>query len=603
MALLDVRKRQAIQEVVDRWRERCLLEDGSLMFEHEQVWTPENLALLYHNVIEAPLEDERSFLEKYREQLRGSRELVLLGAEAMAVYYLFVWIGAVTAQTKRDRVNEVLSWAGEQLDGDSAVWRAFAEGIGHPGQYFLVRMELQIGFIVDFARRLKEHPVERRREILADPWQLRDFMDAGAEEETTPGMRHVLLHLLQPDYFERIASGAHKQSIASTYAGFVEDGEADLDERLLTIRERLEELLKRRREQVDFYEPPLEGTWGADRTGDGTDPLDALELQKQLVIFGPPGTSKTYEAKQLAKQIVRRAAMRAWGPVAYFERQDELERIVEAHVRRLQLHPAYSYEEFIRGLRLRDGKTVYEDGYLLRLVDEISKEATPEGGQPLPWVLILDELNRADLSRVFGEAFSVLEDRDSPVELPGAEPGEPIATLQLPQHLFVIGTMNLIDQSLEQIDFALRRRFLWQRSSFDSARLADVLPELWQETETSGRYGWDRMSQEIQVFIARAILLNEQIAASPLLGRDYEIGHTYFFKVIGLLERADYLHRKYRASRFLWSKRGEPLSPVRDLWRLSLEPLIDQYLQGVDAESRTAELARLGRVFLRGELG
>jgi hypothetical protein len=89
MALFDVRKRQAIQEVVGRWRERCLLEDGSLLFDHEQVWTPENLALLYHNVIE-PLEAERSFLEKYREQLQGSREVVLLGAEAMAVYYLFV---------------------------------------------------------------------------------------------------------------------------------------------------------------------------------------------------------------------------------------------------------------------------------------------------------------------------------------------------------------------------------------------------------------------------------------------------------------------------------------------------------------------------------
>lgn len=73
-----------------------------------------------------------------------------------------------------------------------------------------------------------------------------------------------------------------------------------------------------------------------------------------------------------------------------------------------------------------------------------------------------------------GEAFSVLEDRDSPVELPGVEPGEPISTLQLPEHLFVIGTMNLIDQSLEQIDFALRRRFFWQRSSFDSTRLEEV---------------------------------------------------------------------------------------------------------------------------------
>lgn len=600
MALLDLHKRQAIQEVVDRWREQCLLDDSSLLFDDEQVWTPENLALLYHNVIEAPLEDDRSFLEKYKEQLQGSRELVLLGAEAMVVYYLFAWIGAVTAQTKRERVNEVLSWAGEQLDANSAIWRAFAEGIGHPGQYYLVRMELQIGFIVDFARRLKEEPAERRHEILDDPWRLRDFMDAGTDEETTPGMRHVLLHLLQPDYFERIASGPHKQSIASTYAGFVEDGEADLDERLLTIRERLEELLKRPRKKVDFYEPPLEGTWGAGRPGDGTDPLDALELQRQLVIFGPPGTSKTYEAKQMARQIIRRAAMRQWGPVAYFERQDELERVIDSHVRRLQLHPAYSYEEFIRGLRLRDNKTVYEDGYLLRLVGDINNEKDAADEQALPWVLILDELNRADLSRVFGEAFSVLEDRDSPVELPGAEPGEPMRTLQLPEHLFVIGTMNLIDQSLEQIDFALRRRFLWQPSRFDASRLAAVLPELWAKTNASARYDWERISGEMQTFIERASLLNKQIAASPLLGRDYEIGHTYFFTVVRLLDRADYLHRKNRASRFLWNKRGEPLSPVRDLWRLSLEPLIDQYLQGVEPDLRAEERRRLERVFLNG---
>src|SRR3954463_10572396 len=102
MALLSAQKRQNIQEVVDRWRERCLLDDGSLLFDELEVWTPENLALLYHNVIEAPLEDDRSFLEKSREQLRGSRELVLLGAEAMVVYYLFVWPGAVTGPTKRE---------------------------------------------------------------------------------------------------------------------------------------------------------------------------------------------------------------------------------------------------------------------------------------------------------------------------------------------------------------------------------------------------------------------------------------------------------------------------------------------------------------------
>ncbi len=598
MAVLGSLPRRAIQEVVDRWRDRCLLADGSLLFDDQQIWTPDNLARLYRNMIEEPLEDDRTFLEKFREQLKGDRGLILLGAEAMAVYYLIVSTGGVRPATKRERVNEVLSWAGEQLAEDSAVWRAFAEGIAHPGQYFLVRMELQIGFLVDFARRLKGQPVEKRREILDDPWHLRDFMDE-TDNETTPAIRHVLLHLLHPDTFERIASGAHKQSIARTYAGFVKDGEADLDEQLLTIRERLEALLNKPRTEVDFYQPPLEGTWGVGRAGDGIDLIDALELQKQLVIFGPPGTSKTYDAKQ----IIRRAAMRQWGPVGYFQRQDELERIINAHVRRLQLHPAYSYEEFVRGLRLRDSRTAYEDGYLLRLVQEIKDEPVRDGEEPLPWVLILDELNRADLSRVFGETFSVLEDRDSPVELPGAEPGKPISTLQLPEHLFVIGTMNLIDQSLEQIDFALRRRFFWHRSSFDTTRLDEVLFELWQQTSVSERYSWDRISEEMQTFIARASELNKQIAASQLLGRDFEIGHTYFFKIVGLLERADYLHRRSRVSRFLWSRRGDPLPPVRDLWRMSLEPLIDQYLQGVDTESRDAELERLGRVFLHGVTG
>ena len=375
MAVLGSLRRGAIQEVVDGWREWCLLEDGSLLFDDQQVWTPENLARLYHNVIEVPLEDDRSFLEKFREQLGDDPGLVLLGAEAMAVYYLIVSTGGVRPATKRERVNQVLSWAGEQLAEDSSVWRAFAEGIAHPGQNFLLRADLQIGFLVDFGRRLKEQPAEKRQEILDDPWQLRDFMDA-THDETTPAMRHILLHLLHPDTFERIASGAHKLSIASTYAGFVKDGEDDLDEQLLTIRERLEALLRKPRSQVDFYQPPLEGTWRADRVDDGTASIDALELQKQLVIFGPPGTSKTYEAKQLAEQVIRRAAMRQWGPVAYFERQDELDQIVAAHVRRLQLHPAYSYEEFIRGLRLRGGKTAYEDGYLLRLVQEIKDEAS-----------------------------------------------------------------------------------------------------------------------------------------------------------------------------------------------------------------------------------
>jgi 5-methylcytosine-specific restriction protein B len=78
--------------------------------------------------------------------------------------------------------------------------------------------------------------------------------------------------------------------------------------------------------------------------------------------------------------------------------------------------------------------------------------------QKIPVVLILDEMNRADVSKVLGEGFSLLEDRDTAVRLGGHD--EVPRRVQLPVNLYIVGTMNLIDQSLEHVDFALRRRFL-----------------------------------------------------------------------------------------------------------------------------------------------
>jgi 5-methylcytosine-specific restriction protein B len=600
MAVTEASTRMHIDAVVGKWRESCLIADGSLLFPGESLWTTENLKTAYRNVAKNPLLDARSFMDKLKEQLGSERELSLLGAELLVVYYLFAWVGSISRERQRSRVNEVLGWADEALSEDGEVWQALGEqGIGHPGQYFLLRPDVQLGFVLDFAIHLKEKESAERQRILDGPWRLRDFADEVTEHAAT-GMRHIVLHLLQPEYFERISSGAHKQSIASTYGALIDGEFEDVDERLLKIREGPQDLLGKPAEEVDFYWEPLAGTWGGWNGDEDVSAVDGLELKKQLVLFGPPGTSKTYGAKQLAAQVIRRAALRSWGPPTYFQRQERVDELVDSHVRRLQLHPAYSYEEFIRGQRLRSGEVVFEDGYLLCLVDEIEAETVPEDEQPLPWVLILDELNRADLSRVFGEAFSVLEDRNEPVDLPGTEPGQPARSITLPERLYVIGTMNLIDQSLEQIDFALRRRFLWRRVGFDRAQLIEVLAERWAQTGMERRYKWGRLKDDMERFAGRAERLNELIAGSSILGRDYEIGHTYFFDVVGLLAKAEHLHRQYAARQFLWSSKGEAREPVRDLWQMSLEPLLDQYLQGADAESRLAELDKLGRSFLLG---
>jgi 5-methylcytosine-specific restriction enzyme B len=253
VAIAEASGRAHIDAAVGAWKDRCLLADGSLLYDAEQLWSAEHLKTAYHNIAEQPLLDPRSFMAKLKDQLGGERELTLLGGELLIIYYLFAWSGSIGAEKKRGRVNEVLGWASEHLSEDSEAWRALGEqGIGHPGQYFLLRPDVQLGFVLDFAVRLKEKGVCERQQILDDPWRLRDFTDA-ADEHGATGMRHIVLHLLQPEHFERISSGEHKQSIASTYEKLIDGEVEDVDERLFRIRERLQELLQKPAEDVDFY--------------------------------------------------------------------------------------------------------------------------------------------------------------------------------------------------------------------------------------------------------------------------------------------------------------------------------------------------------------
>jgi len=169
-------------------------------------------------------------------------------------------------------------------------------------------------------------------------------------------------------------------------------------------------------------------------TGFSIDRIDywkgAIERKKQAVFYGPPGTGKTWIAEHLAKHIV-----------------GGTDGIVDC----IQFHPAYTYEEFMQGIRpdtTDKGNLQFElkPGRFLEFCVKARQRKSP-------CVLIIDEINRANLARVFGELMYLLEYREKDMPLAGG------LRFSIPENVRIIGTMNTADRSIALVDFALRRRF------------------------------------------------------------------------------------------------------------------------------------------------
>lgn len=598
--------RSQIDELVELWKQRCLLADGSLLLDDRAIWTAGHLQDFRDRFLGNLLHGtEQDFEEKLSAQLEtADLDVRWLACELVAVHFLFAR-NAISGERKLKILETIIApIGGDRPPGWERLAGAMHQGIGNPGSGYNIRRDLQVGYLLDFALRWKAVGADEQHRLLEDPWSLRDFADQPGNDMPVREMRHILLHLLRPDEFERMSSRTHKAQIVEAFRGeFLDqdpDAPEDLDEQLLHVRGRLEALDAQPDAHggiLDFYWPPLRGIWDpGSQAGEGASDMDLLLYKKQLVFYGPPGTSKTHRTSQLAHALIRRLALERWGAQRFFADQAQLAEILDHNVEWVQLHPGYGYEEFVRGLRLDGDSTVYVPGLLPRLVDRLRSE---QDGDRLPIVLVLDEINRTDLSRMFGEAFSLLENRDRPARLPGVNPGDEAVELALPEDLYVIGTMNLIDQSVEQLDFALRRRFFWRPCGFERSPIIDVNHDRWGD-HAPARYGWDRAAADIEQLADRAEELNREIELSTHLGGQYALGHTYYFDAAYFSGR--WLQgRKYLSGGVLWDGRGRPRPPLEDLWSLSLEPVLAQYLEGIDADAAREELARLRAVLMTGQ--
>ena len=168
-----------------------------------------------------------------------------------------------------------------------------------------------------------------------------------------------------------------------------------------------------------------------------------LEEKKQVIFQGPPGTGKTHVARAFAKHLAGS----------------------EERVTFVQFHPSYAYEDFVQGFRpvqLSNGQTGFElrDGPLVWAANQARDEqqrAEDAGEEPPRHFLLIDEINRGNLGKVFGELYFLLEYRDEKIRLQYQE--EDAEPFSLPENLYIIGTMNTADRSIALVDLALRRRF------------------------------------------------------------------------------------------------------------------------------------------------
>ena len=170
--------------------------------------------------------------------------------------------------------------------------------------------------------------------------------------------------------------------------------------------------------------------------------------KQQLILYGPPGTGKTYLAERLARYLVDGGGF------------SEL----------VQFHASYAYEDFVQGIRPQVvGDTLQYElaaGHFLRFCHKARRAGEK------PCVLIIDEINRANLARVFGELMYLLEHRHRPIALAGGGP-----EFSIPANVYLIGTMNTADRSIALVDQAMRRRFSFVRLQPNYRLLADYLEQ------------------------------------------------------------------------------------------------------------------------------
>jgi len=547
------------------FKDRFLINQKSIfnLNNDDKILTKESVNYLVKKFIENGYSGDASFIEKVRHQLLEDQSDKIHQKNAIEVLATVVWLWRLPPTNAKDRkpsVQEVLDLNDELKDiklEDNSFFKSF-KGFASTGTYYNTNKPTELAYIIKFLDEYLKVKDEKKSQIdilISDDFNgkmeittTKDYSyednknksnpkisnkpDTSHDKPRTVSIHNALLHLFDNDNYEPILSNDHKEKISKAFKKIFDITEDDNDQAIIKIKEELKELNIETSNPHFFYENNLKNIWQG-----------GLDFEsKNIILHGAPGTGKTYMTEETIKAR------------KLIENNSEYELV--------QFHPSYGYEDFIEGIKptgLENGQMRFElkNGVFKQMCIDAFKELQTNPNNPKKYYFIADEINRAELSRVFGELLLCLEDdkrlsvveetikkkkilkvKGTKVKLPNsnlwekehvvvcADENDKILNdseskkdwyFGVPENVYFIGTMNDIDRSVNSFDMALRRRFVWKHYRCDY----DVIENNYKD------------DCKLDSYIKACKNLNSHITDKKgfNLSDSYELGQSYFMKL------------------------------------------------------------------------